>query len=76
MRTTVDLDDDTTAAIDDLRRNAGLGLSEAVNTLIRRGLVARPERIEFRQETHDLALRLDVSNIADALDTLDGPAAH
>lgn len=76
MRTTVDLDDDTTAAIDDLRRSKGLGLSEAVNALIRRGLVAGPARTEFRQETRDLGLRIDVSNVAEALDVLDGSTAR
>jgi len=33
MRTTVDLDDDVAAAIDQLRRGASVGLSDAVNRL-------------------------------------------
>ncbi|MGQ0433220.1 MAG: CopG family transcriptional regulator [Microthrixaceae bacterium] len=72
MRTTVDLDDDTAAAVDELRAQ-GLGLSEAVNELMRRGLVtSREEEGTFVQSTRPLGLRIDVSNVAAALDTLEG----
>ena len=37
MRTTVNLDDDVSAALDRLRRERGLGRSEAVNELVRSG---------------------------------------
>src|SRR4051794_32418857 len=40
MRTTVTLADDVAAAVDRLRREEGLGLSEAVNKLARAGLTA------------------------------------
>jgi metal-responsive CopG/Arc/MetJ family transcriptional regulator len=76
MRTTVSLDDDVTAAVDRLRRERGVGLSEAVNELIRRGLQAPRRRTVFRQRTTALGLRVDVSNVAEALDLLDGPAAR
>jgi len=75
MRTTVELDDDTTAAVEELRRRDGVGLSAAVNVLIRKGLVARDDRAPFVQETRPLGLKIDVSNVADALDTLEGPRA-
>ncbi|MGY6502482.1 MAG: ribbon-helix-helix protein, CopG family [Acidimicrobiales bacterium] len=73
MRTTVDLDPDAARAIDRLRREEGMGLSEAVNTLIRRGLLPRPEGEAFRQQTRSLGLTIDISNVAEALDVLEGP---
>lgn len=73
MRTTVTLDDDIAAAVDRLRREEGLGLSEALNRLIRKGIAARRPRAAFRQRTRKLGLRLDVTNIAEALDILDDP---
>jgi Arc/MetJ family transcription regulator len=76
MRTTVSLDDDVAAAVDDLRRTRHLGLSEAVNQLIRLGIGAPRTRAVFHQRTSDLGLRIDVSNVADALDVLDGPASR
>jgi metal-responsive CopG/Arc/MetJ family transcriptional regulator len=76
MRTTISLDDDVAAAVERLRRDRGIGLSEAVNELARAGLAAPRQRQRFRQRTADLGLRIDVSNVADALDLLDGPAAR
>jgi len=76
MRTTVEFDADTTAAIEEFRRATGLGISEAVNQLIRRGLLPREARPPFRQRTHKLGLKIDVSNVAEALDVLDGPQAR
>ena len=77
MRTTVDLDDDTAKAVAALRRKRGMGLSEAVNELIRQGLVPRPEARAFRQRTQKLGtFRLDVSNVAEALEALEGPEAR
>jgi Arc/MetJ family transcription regulator len=71
MRTTVTLDDDVAAAVARVRRVRGLGVSEAVNELIRAGLRDRPDRPAFRQRTASLGLRLDVTNVAEALDLLD-----
>jgi hypothetical protein len=73
MRTTVEFDDDTAAAIEQLRRERGLGLSEAVNELVRRGLLPRSESRPFRQQTRRLGTKIDVSNVADALEVLEGP---
>lgn len=72
MRTTVEFDADTAAAVENLRRDRGIGTSEAVNELIRRGLLPRVEPSRFTQSTHPLGLRVDVSNIADALESLEG----
>lgn len=72
MRTTVEFDDDTAAAVDRLRREAGMGVSEAVNELIRRALLPRSASAPFRQRTRALGIRVDVSNVADALEVLEG----
>lgn len=73
MRTTVRLDDDVAAAAEQLRRQRHIGLSEAVNELARAGLRAGPsERRPFRQRSQAIGLRIDVSNVAEALDVLDG----
>ena len=76
MRTTVEFDEDTGKAVEQLRRAHGLGVSEAVNELIRRGLLPRAEPKPFRQRTRSLGLTVDVSNIAEALDLLEGPVAR
>ncbi|MHB1988921.1 MAG: ribbon-helix-helix domain-containing protein [Acidimicrobiales bacterium] len=76
MRTTVEFHQDTARAIEALRREHGLGMSEAVNELIRRGLVAQPVRAPFRQRTAPLGLRVDVSSVADAIEVLDGAATR
>jgi metal-responsive CopG/Arc/MetJ family transcriptional regulator len=73
MRTTVTLDPDVAAAIDRRRHEEGRGLSEVVNDLIRAGLQSRPERPEFRQRTAPIGLRMDVVNVAEAIEQLDGP---
>jgi hypothetical protein len=74
MRTTVSFEDDVAAAIEQLRRERDLGVSEAVNELVRRGLsVPEGSRPPFFQRTSDLGQRVDVTNVADALESLDGP---
>lgn len=72
MRTTISLDPDVAAAVEKLRRERSVGLSEAVNTLIRAGLRVEEPRRRFEQKTHPLGLRVDVTNIAEALDLLEG----
>ena len=76
MRTTVDLDDDTARAVEQLRRDRNVGTSEAVNQLIRRGLLPRDTPTPFRQKTAKLGIRVDVSNVAQALEDLDGIEAR
>lgn len=68
MRTTITLADDVSAGVEQLRRERSLGLSEAVNELIRRGLAAKPEHRRFRQVSHPVGLRIDVTDVADALE--------
>jgi hypothetical protein len=56
-----------------LRREFGLGLSEALNSLARVGVGARRKSSPkpFTQTTTDLGLMIDAANIADVLDLLD-----
>jgi hypothetical protein len=72
MRTTIEFDADTARAVEAIRRARGFGVSEAVNELIRQGLLPRPKTTPFRQRTARLGLAIDVSNIADTLEALDG----
>jgi hypothetical protein len=76
MRTTVDLADDVAAAVKKVRRERGIGLSAAVNELARAGLTTQARAEPFRQRTFSLGGGLDVSNVADALETLEGPAGR
>lgn len=71
VRTTITLDDDVAAAVHDARQSRSMGL---INELIRAGLQPRQEpRRQFRQRSHSMALRIDVRNVADALEVLEGP---
>ena len=76
VRTTINLDPDVAAAAERLRRERHLGLSEAVNELARAGLRARQERKPFRQRSRDIGVRVDVSNVAEALEILDAEDFH
>jgi metal-responsive CopG/Arc/MetJ family transcriptional regulator len=76
MRTTITLADDVAAAVEKIRRERGVGLSDAVNDLVRTGLTAERKARPFRQQAHDLGTGIDFSNIAEAIETLDGPAAR
>ena len=76
MRTTVTLSDDVAASVEKLRRERGLGLSEAVNDLVRAGLTAERPARRFRQRTHDLGSGVDFSNVGETLETLDGPLSR
>lgn len=77
MRTTLNLADDVAAAVEKLRQERSLGLSEAVNQLVRAGLASQDRpRTEFRQRSHDLGHGIDFNNIGDALETLNGPSGR
>jgi Arc/MetJ family transcription regulator len=76
MRTTLSLDDDVAAAVRRLREERHIGLSDAVNELIRAGLATPARRAAFQQRTANLGLQIDVSSVADALERLDGAAAR
>ena len=74
MRTTVNLDDDVAATVEQRRHASKLGLSEALNELVRAGLQAPVPQARFRQRTADLGTAIDVRNVAEALELAEGPA--
>ena len=78
-RTTLTLDDDVAAKLDAEARRTGWSFKETVNTFLRRGLNAPPRRSEPKQlkiEARDLGLRpgVDVDNVEELLDQLEGAA--
>lgn len=76
MRTTVTFADDVAAAVEKLRRERSIGLSQAVNELVRAGLIEQEAvHTPFQQKAHDLGRGIDYANVAEALETLEGPAA-
>ncbi len=68
------LDDDVAIALERLRRDRSLGLSEALNELVRAGLQAPERQAPFRQRTADLGDGIDARNVAEALELAEGPA--
>jgi metal-responsive CopG/Arc/MetJ family transcriptional regulator len=76
MRTTVTLDDDVAAAVERLRRDRSIGLSEAINELIRAGLTVKRPRKPFRQQSEHIGFKVDVTNVAEALELLEDPAGR
>ncbi|MGV0632993.1 CopG family transcriptional regulator [Mycolicibacillus trivialis] len=71
MRTTVVIDADVAAEIERLRRE-GLGISEALNLLARRGISAGSSvRQKYRHRTAPVGLKIDVTDVADVLGLLD-----
>lgn len=72
MRTTVDLADDVVAAVEKARRERGLGLSEAVNDLVRAGLVPHEPRSPVDPPSYEMGpARIDYANIGEVLELLD-----
>ncbi|MBP6995499.1 MAG: CopG family transcriptional regulator [Phycicoccus sp.] len=75
MRTTITVADDVAAELERLRRVDGLGPSEALNLLARRGMATRPVAAEpYVHHSADLGLRIDVTDIGSVLDLLDEEA--
>jgi hypothetical protein len=74
MRTTVTLGDDVAAELRRLQRERSIGVSEALNELARAGMARKREpRRQFVQRTHKLGLGIDVTNVAEALELIEGP---
>jgi hypothetical protein len=74
MRTTVTLADDVAAEVRRLRRERSIGVSEALNELARAGMARKQQpRNRFVQRTNDLGLKIDVTNVAEALEQIEGP---
>ncbi|WP_125078953.1 CopG family transcriptional regulator [Mycobacterium sp. P7213] len=72
VRTTVVIDSDVAAEIERLRRQ-GLGISEALNLLARRGIAASASApgSRYRHRSAPIGLKVDVTNVAQVLDLLD-----
>jgi hypothetical protein len=71
VRTTVTLDDDVAAEIQRLRRESGIGLSEALNLLVRSGMARPNERVVYKQSATDMGQRFDITDIGGVLELLD-----
>lgn len=71
VRTTVSLDPDVEAAVEQLRRQDRVGLSEAINVLVRRGMIESPPTRRHTLPSFDLGIRIDVSNIGEVLELMD-----
>ncbi|OLT44759.1 CopG family transcriptional regulator [Serinicoccus sp. CNJ-927] len=72
MRTTITLSDDVAAEVDRLRRERGMGPSEAVNSLARRGMTAPDQPPSpYQHQSTKLGLKVDVRNVGEVLDLLD-----
>ena len=78
MRTTLTIDDDVAAALEQARKQRKLGLEELVNEALRRGLEQmrgkRAPRRRFRTRTVDLGPCLigDIANVSEALSIAEG----
>ncbi|MEJ7782306.1 MAG: ribbon-helix-helix protein, CopG family [Solirubrobacteraceae bacterium] len=72
MRTTITLEDDVAAAIHHRRREEDKGISEVVNELVRKGLTVKEPRKQFVQKTYPMGMKIDVSNVAEAIAYAEG----
>lgn len=73
MRTTITLDKDVAAAVEQLKRAEGIGVSAAVNRIARIGLVAKRKPARFKQPTARMGrFHVDVANVAEALELAEG----
>lgn len=71
MRTTITIADDVHAEMERLRREEGLGPSEALNALARRGMARTDRPRTYVHEASKVGLKVDVTNVAEVLDLLD-----
>jgi hypothetical protein len=71
MRTTITFADDVAAGIERARRKRGLGLSEAVNDLVRAGLTDAGDRPRVEFPAYDMGIGIDVSNVGEAVEVVE-----
>ncbi len=81
MRTTLTLDDDVAAKLQQASRRSGRPFRDVVNEALRRGLQQQSTitRAAFRAHTRDmgeLTPGLQLDNVADLIDSLEGPLAR
>lgn len=68
----MDLEADVALAVARRCEERGVATSEVVHELIRLGLMHRPPSSPFVLTTFRLGLRVDVANVAEALDLVEG----
>ena len=71
MRTTVTLAGDVAAAVEQLQRGDGIGVSEAINRLIREGLAKPKASRPYTHKSYDMGLKLEVVCVGKVLTMLD-----
>lgn len=71
VRTTIALDADVAAEVDRLRRTEGVGISEAVNALARRGMVPTPRDAPYEFTPQPLRALIDLTNVAEVLEMIE-----
>jgi hypothetical protein len=70
----VNLADDVSAAVEKIRRERSIGISEVVNELVRAGLASEVKpRERFRQRSRNLGEGIDFDNVGEALEMVDCP---
>ena len=79
MRTTLTLDDDITAKLQQRCRHTGLPFKTVVNEVLRLGLDVEPSltpREPFHVQARSLGLRpgIQLDNVAELLEQVEGPA--
>ena len=76
MRTTITLAHDVAAALEKLRRERSCRAQRGRQRSRPRGPGEQRAAPPFRQQAHDLGNGIDFSNVADAIENVDGPAAR
>lgn len=76
MRATVNLEPDVAAAVEALCRREHVSMSAAVNRLIRASLAAAMPSPPFEQSTSRMGLQINVADVAEALELLEGRASR
>ncbi len=59
------------AALDNIRRSTGEGISEAVNRLVRAGLTRPASTESYQHRASDIGLKVNVHNVGEVLALLD-----
>jgi hypothetical protein len=71
MRTTVILEPDVEKAVLKLRKDRNIGVSEAINELIRVGMLSIQEKTKFIQTTRPVGIKIDITSVPDALEIIE-----
>ena len=77
MRTTLTLDDDVGERLQEMATRTGRAFKDVVNETLRRGLDAKPVRgkpFQLRARPMGLRAGVQLDNVAELLEQLEGPA--